>query len=383
MPPAWTPARKAYAQGGRGHGCLGPLLVVALLVLACTCSLAAGALHEQLGGRAARRPTTCEYRCLPDTHEQDDIIATHAGSFEDVLGVAVLLTEPTTHNIKDMRRSLKLVGANIATTTPLRVYIFTKPLVLEQLVDQMQDPAEFGLRPDQLHVLPLTGGTWELPDVPNAAQELWHHTRSASYIMMGDWRLKHMPHIMKALGHRYVLQMDDDSFVEGPIGENIVQSFRAAGTVFGARSTARDQPFTCWGLPDLARFFLLQEKMLPTGPLLSHCKPPTLEGLHTYVPVNTSAPSIGGAIQLGQRGMTGTGDTGFDNLVYNGNFIILDLEWWFQPLVQRFVHLVRASGGTARYRWNEQSVQSMLRHMLVPDSQFRLFDFAYDHAGHT
>lgn len=35
----------------------------------------------------------------------------------------------------------------------------------------------------------------------------------------GDWRLQQMPRVMKALGHRYTLQMDDDSYIDGPIGE--------------------------------------------------------------------------------------------------------------------------------------------------------------------
>lgn len=48
--------------------------------------------------------------------------------------------------------------------------------------------------------------------------------------------------------------------------------------------------------------------------------------------------------------------------------------------VQRFVHLCRASGGSFRFRWNEQGVVSMVWLVFVAPQRFRMFnDVVYVH----
>lgn len=47
------------------------------------------------------------------------------------------------------------------------------------------------------------------------------------------------------------------------------------------------------------------------------------------------------------------------------------------PQVQRFVHLCRSSGGSWRYRWNEQGVFAMVWQIFVPEQQFVRLDFLY------
>ncbi len=51
------------------------------------------------------------------------------------------------------------------------------------------------------------------------------------------------------------------------------------------------------------------------------------------------------------------------------------------PQVQRFVQLCRSSGGSAQYRWNEQGVLGMLRHVFVPAERLLMLDFPYVHKG--
>lgn len=49
--------------------------------------------------------------------------------------------------------------------------------------------------------------------------------------------------------------------------------------------------------------------------------------------------------------------------------------------VQSFVELCRASGGSVQYRWNEQGVVGMVRHVFVRDEQLARLDFPYTHKG--
>lgn len=39
------------------------------------------------------------------------------------------------------------------------------------------------------------------------------------WLLQGDWRLAHMPAALRASGHQYVLQIDDDSYIMGKIGK--------------------------------------------------------------------------------------------------------------------------------------------------------------------
>ncbi len=53
------------------------------------------------------------------------------------------------------------------------------------------------------------------------------------------------------------------------------------------------------------------------------------------------------------------------------------------PQVQRFVQLCRSSGGSAQYRWNEQGVLGMVRHVFVPRQRLLMLgDISYIHRGH-
>ncbi len=52
------------------------------------------------------------------------------------------------------------------------------------------------------------------------------------------------------------------------------------------------------------------------------------------------------------------------------------------PQVQRFVQLCRSSGGSAQYRWNEQGVLGMVRHVFVQRQRLLMLgDISYIHRG--
>lgn len=52
-----------------------------------------------------------------------------------------------------------------------------------------------------------------------------------------------------------------------------------------------------------------------------------------------------------------------------------------RPQVQRYVQLCRVSGGTLRFRWNEQGVQAMVWQLFVGSHDFMKFNFSYLHRG--
>ncbi|KAG2485554.1 hypothetical protein HYH03_015720 [Edaphochlamys debaryana] len=271
-----------------------------------------------------------------------------------------------------LRKSLELVGANLLPTTPTQVYIFAAARKVERVA------ASLGALANQSHIkiLPLTNASWTVPYMGEEAW--WHGHYTVDYRLMGDWRLAFLPQFVRDMGHRYVLQLDDDSFITGPVGSNLVELFDSNKLVLGARKKSHETSYNSWGLPELARYFIVTHKMVPTQ-LFEHCEPPSLAGLYTAFEEKEAERFLTpqqvdtiGKIQLPTTG-------GWDKAVLFGNCVMYSIDWWFSPLVSRFVQLCRATGGHFTYRWNEQAVIGMLWQIFVDPNQFKLFDFPYEH----
>lgn len=67
----------------------------------------------------------------------------------------------------------------------------------------------------------------------------------------------------------------------------------------------------------------------PPGTLFEHLNPPSLQGMTT---------------------------AGWDRHVYSGCFTIINVDFWFLPVVQDYIHFVMKSGGDIEQRWTEQVV---------------------------
>lgn len=172
---------------------------------------------------------------------------------------------------------------------------------------------------------------------------------------------------------RYVWQLDDDSEITKPVNTSIVQWMQNNSYVMSARYPTKDIVDVTWGLPELAKTFLVAERHVPVGTLLTeHVNPRGWDGLFTLRGVEEhqkfSAPA----------------NQGWDRMILYGNCLLMDLDMWFQPLVQRWIELVINTGYHYRFRWNEQSVLGMTWQMFVPKKRFALLPIpknGYKHKG--
>eukprot|EP00878_Enallax_costatus_P014587 GHUV01015258.1.p1 GENE.GHUV01015258.1~~GHUV01015258.1.p1 ORF type:complete len:370 (+),score=54.36 GHUV01015258.1:1049-2158(+) len=215
---------------------------------------------------------------------------------------------------------------------------------------------------------------WEEP--PGSARQsgLWSFRRhGVGYRLMGQWRLLFPFTLADVLGYRYVWQLDDDSEITMPINTKLVEWMQDNNYVMSGRGAYQDIPDVTWGLPELAKTFLVAERQVPLGPLLTdHVEPPGWDGLFTLRQVEQN-----------QR-FEAPPNQGWDRTVMYGNCLLMDLEFWFQPIVQRWIELVISSGYHFRFRWNEQSVLGMTWQMLVPKNRFALLPIpwnGYKHDG--
>ncbi|KAG2497291.1 hypothetical protein HYH03_004874 [Edaphochlamys debaryana] len=226
-------------------------------------------------------------------------------------------------------------------------------------------------------VLPLDNSSWSIPELGRDSTQ-WMGPHTAPYRLMGDWRMSFMPYFVRTMGHRFVLQLDDDSFILSPVGRNLVAMFDQNGLKIAARQMYEEPPGVTWGLPELARYFIVSHKIVPAQ-LFSYCTPQSIEGAYSSFQAEdlerVLAPEQMEALQRNNLPATG----GWNRTVLFGNCVMYSLDWWFTPMVNRFVQLCRATGGTFAYRWNEQGVIAMLWQLFVEPKQFYMFEFDYKH----
>ena len=202
----------------------------------------------------------------------------------------------------------------------------------------------------------------------------WHvRAFDEEYRRMGHWRLTFPIGLARSLGYGWVLQMDADSVFEEVIEYNMIQELDHRKALIAGRATYVDLP--TWGLPELTRYFLVAEQIVPTI-LFDFCKPPGIDGLYT-VSSETFPGELNGdpALALHEAG-------GWNKTVIYGNFILINTAFWYQHDVQKYLNLVLGTGGHFRFRWNEQSVIAMIWQVFVPYERFHLFQFTYSHQDH-
>ncbi|GLI65812.1 hypothetical protein VaNZ11_009435 [Volvox africanus] len=272
-----------------------------------------------------------------------------------------------------LSNSLELCFRNLFSSTPGKFYVFTfeeQISFIEQRLGDLMQP--------NVAVLPVHNSSWMVPQMA-ADRGRWHSFQNANYRLMGDWRLAFMPHFAKKMGHRYVLQLDDDSFILSPVGTNLVELFDRHGYLLAARNAQRDPPIVTWGLPELARFYLVTNKVVPET-LFEFCEPQSIEGLYSEYKRSKLEEGLLPTAQLdrlNQLGLRSRG--GWNRTILFGNCLMYSLDWFLQPEVQHFVQLCRTTGASFTYRWNEQGVLAMLWQIFVPRDKLYMFNFDYAH----
>jgi len=252
------------------------------------------------------------------------------------------------------------LDANFVKTNPADVFVFTvagDDQSTSSLAECLATLPNFYVVDMIKHAAPLGWGT---PDHLKD-RRLWGGPWTEGYRQMGHWRLTKQFSLMKNLGYRYALQIDDDSLFPSPgVSENLFETMKREKLKIGGRASFPEGHNVALGLPELARYFIVSEKFEPSPLLYSHCKPPNMEGLFSDLTGKENAP-------------------GWDRWMFYGNFVIFDLEWIHEEMVQRFINLISQSGGHFRFRWNEQASLAMVWQMFVREGEYKVFKFPYVH----
>ncbi len=181
-----------------------------------------------------------------------------------------------------------------------------------------------------LIILPIPASSWIIPKDLDSF-DTWKHRDqfSADYHLNARWRLTFAMDFVYEMKYSYVLFADDDLFMMDSIDFNIIESF-TENKIFMAvreRYIIESSPYIL-GLPEFTRYWMtIRNYTTPVGDLFNHITPPSVEGLTT---------------------------ASWDKIVYPGCFFMINVEFYFSPLVSDYrKHIIR-SGSDMEIRWTEQ-----------------------------
>ena len=279
------------------------------------------------------------------------------GSTEEnanILAIAILFTKPMGNNIESLSLyySLDFLQQRLAPFTPSKVYIFHRKAPMEEYLNKLQ---KFNVTLN-ITFSEIPASQWIIPEVVEQNRSKFTFLFfDDDYRLMGQWRLLYPFKFMKELGHKYLLFLDDDSYIRGDVRMNLVETAKQHNYNFmPLRMLHEDRRISGYGdFPLMAKDFCMKHNI--KAPLL-------LE--------DCSARDWSGVTTDNWRG----------TIMY-GNFVVISIDFWFHPLLQEFLDIIIKSGKYFIYRWNEQLVIAMMRLIFSNHDKETILSFPYNHGN--
>ena len=208
-------------------------------------------------------------------------------------------------------------------------------------------------------VLNLPVASWALPcNVSSNSTWNGRHMFDIGYYIMGRWRLTFAFEFAKSLGFKYVMQFDDDAFLNQPMSYNLSERMSQESkkhAVIG-RHPGKEFKFDIDGLPEFTKNWIDQHNYKLQGELLKHIVPSELSALSS---------------------------ANWDREYYPGYFLIFSLDFWYQSDVQDYLQAILLSNNDIQKRWQEQGVMNMIRLVFLKQEEvLHLDDIDVQHGRH-
>ena len=302
---------------------------------------------------AAFRILVIFYSYNLQTHSSNVPVYNSAIPNSEKLAINFLHTHSFAMNKTKLTCALSLLKLHLLPNTPCDVFIFYRTMPSLDL--QMKYSEILG---QKVEFVQVEDKYWQLPDAAVDTKG-WTAERgfSRDFRLVGHFRLLVPFKFARSLGYRYLLTMDDDAFVTTPIKENLVKVMSQSKLKMTYTALTSTKGFDI-ALPELVRYFLVSNHITPSPLLFQDCVPPNISGFVT----------------------SGNKNEGWKGTVLYANWFIIDVNFWFTDMVQRFVNLTTGTGDHIRHRWNEQAVIGMVRLIFVqPHEEKKIDSFKYIH----
>ena len=253
----------------------------------------------------------------------------------------VYLTRSTESDIRDLKKSLKLLDLHYNDQFHYPVLIFHEDLS-NGLKAELQNATRSALTFAELHFeLPAFLKKSEVPEK-----------------ILGRFNVgyRHMCRFFAGLifehpalaGFDWYWRLDTDSFLRGNVAYDVFQFMEAGDLWYGYIVMLEEKPEVVNGLWSAAKNYMKDAKLVPLA----------MEQL----------TSVAGA---------------WNYLYYYNNFEICKLEFGRSRAYQEFFRYLDHLGGIYKFRWGDAPIRTIAVSMLVPKAKVHRFtDIPYSHAGY-
>lgn len=137
-------------------------------------------------------------------------------------------------------KCIRLLSRNVADTTPLITYVFTRS-TSTQVKENFKTKLTDVFPSVNLMLMHIEDSDWALPDGRASNKTLWvYDVFSKDYRLMGTWRLTFPFMFSKFVGHKYFLFLDSDSYFLKKVKYNFISKMNKANRKLGFVRLKRD-----------------------------------------------------------------------------------------------------------------------------------------------
>lgn len=191
--------------------------------------------------------------------------------------------------------------------------------------------------------------------------------RNKKYRMMCRWWLMHFMKYVKC--YEYVMRLDDDSFIEEPIKEDLFKWMKEKDLNYASNLIHMDCGVCCYGMkqffdkefPDkkdvLNELFKPQE--VPMQSVLFHPFRSVISIVENPLPDIREKETI------------------WMPIMYYNNFFITKTAFWENPEIKEKLRKIDEKGSIFYYRWGDSPIQSLLAILFSSPDKISKASFAY------
>ena len=282
-----------------------------------------------------------EYTILRGRHYKRpyEIPSVPSNNKESQNRAAVIIVLPKAKFHTKLRRlycSLVWLYKTIGMTSSMDTFLFIHSETFNQF------PPWISLEFPHLQIIKIDPKSWVIPNYVDVNDDGDEDT--IEQLIAGRWGLTYAHDFAFSQGYKYVLHLSEDTYIVEAPNVDIFQMMEIEGKALTFRDKTYIQPADeSVGLLDLARFWMLSRNA-------------------RYLP-----GSLGYNISL--EAQLSRGILHWNRQVYNTNFLIVNLDFWFEAPIQDFLSLVLNTNSDVINKWGDRGVMNLIYLLFVQTEQ--------------
>ena len=256
--------------------------------------------------------------------------------------VILYLARSSEHDVKDLLRSVTLLGRNFLRRFPYPVIVFVEKDFKDEWKELVIKKSRVNCRFETIQFeVPEFLADRKFPEFvlePKFTMGYRHMCRFFSGAVYSEPSLKDFD---------WYWRLDTDSFILKPVKYDLFRFMQDKGLQYGYTFITHDSPVVTKGLWELTQKFMRQNNV-------------NADGLNPFLDAESN----------------------WDLSIYYTNFEIASFDFWRSKEFQSYFDMIDRSGGIYEHRWGDTPIHLLAVSMFLPEAQKHCFtDIHYQHQG--